>query len=159
MTLRHPLQDIDRLSARLVVQRAEALVNEHDIEPDRRGALCDHVRHAKCKGQRRHERLAPGERPDLAFLPGHRREHTKIKAPVSSLACLFIVNHPQLVLPRCHLVKTRIGCIQDPFQIISLHVRLNIHPRSGDIAGEKLIEPVDAAVIPGSLLPPRPVGQ
>ena len=75
---RHFLQYIHCLVARVVAQRAKALVDEHHIQMNRRRRRLNLVSHTERQRQRRHERLAAGQRVDGACLARYDGIHFQV---------------------------------------------------------------------------------
>ena len=110
---RHPLQDAHRLLAGVVVQGAEALIDEHDVGVNRRGVLLDLVGHAESQGERRQERFPAGQRVHRPLLPGDSGIDRQVQAMVLPLAGAVQADHPEFELPAGHPAEAEIRRAQD----------------------------------------------
>ena len=113
-------EDPDGLLKALVVQRAEAFIEEEGVQPDAARRALDLVREAKRQRQGGFEALTAREGLDAAAGAVVVVDDAEVEA---GLAALVLGAHPlQLVLPGGHLHQAGVGVAQDAVQIVHLDV-------------------------------------
>ena len=118
-------EDPDGLLKALVVQRAEAFIEEEGVQPDAARRALDLVREAQSQRQGGFEALAAREGLDAAAGAVVVVDDAEVEA---GLAALVLGTHPlQLVLPGGHLHKAGVGVDEDGVEVVHLDVSLEAY--------------------------------
>ena len=113
-------QHPDGLFQRVLVQGAEAFIEEEGVQPDAAGRALHLVRKAQRQCQRRLEALAAGEGLDAAAGAVVVVDDAKVQPRLAFL--VFGPDPLQLVLARRHLHQPGVGVDEDAVQILHLDV-------------------------------------
>ena len=118
-------EDPDGLLKALVVQRAEAFIEEEGVQPDAARRALDLVREAQSQRQGGFEALAAREGLDAAAGAVVVVDDAEVEA---GLAALVLGTHPlQLVLPGGHLHEAGVGVDEDGVEVVHLDVSLKAY--------------------------------